>query len=190
MCVLAYSPYEISARSYIFNSYSTTITTDITWVMSLPLSSPATKQSWKYSSKNGQKSSSQIKERSHSHDKVSIRTDNVAGFFGRAKQAARKADQGLNFDESVTLSFEDPQRMFSVLSESRRQLMLEIMVEPKTINDLSNRLNRNRSSMTKDIGLLEKVGLIVSSRQSNPGHGIQKMVRAIAPRIEMVAMLG
>ena len=122
--------------------------------------------------------------------KVSIRTGDVAGFFNRAKHAARKADQGQTFDGSVTLSFEDPQRMFTVLSESRRRLMLEIMVEPKTINDLTNRLHRNRSSITKDIGLLEKMGLIVSSRQSNPGHGIQKMVQAIAPKIEMVATLG
>ena len=122
--------------------------------------------------------------------KVSIRTDDVAGFFNRAKHAARKADEGKNFDGSVTLSFEDPQRMFTVLSESRRRLMLEIMVEPRTINDLTNRLRRDRSSITKDVGLLEKMGLIVSSRQPNPGHGIQKMVQAIAPRIEMVATLG
>ena len=122
--------------------------------------------------------------------KVSIRTGDMAGFFNRAKHAARKADQRQGFDGSVTLSFEDPQRMFTVLSESRRRLMLEIMVEPKTINDLTSRLHRNRSSITKDVGLLEKMGLIVSSRQSNPGHGIQKMVQAIAPKIEMIATLG
>ncbi len=122
--------------------------------------------------------------------KVSIQTGDVAGFFARAKEAARKADQGMAFGEKVTLSFEDPQRMFTVLSESRRRLMLEIMVEPKTIHELTNRLHRNRSSITKDVGLLEKMGLIVSSRQSNPGHGIQKMVQSIAPKIEMVATLG
>ena len=122
--------------------------------------------------------------------KVSIRTGDVSGFFNRARRAARQADQGQAFDGSVTLSFEDPQRMFTVLSESRRRLMLEIMVEPKTINDLTNRLHRNRSSITKDVGLLEKMGLIVSTRQPNPGHGIQKMVQAIAPKIEMVATLG
>ena len=122
--------------------------------------------------------------------KVSIRTDDLAGFFNRAKHAARQADQGQAFAGSVTLSFEDPQRMFTVLSEARRRLMLEIMVEPKTINDLTTSLQRNRSSITKDVGLLEKMGLIVSSRQPNPGHGIQKMVQAIAPKIEMVATLG
>lgn len=122
--------------------------------------------------------------------KVVIRTDDVDGFFLRAKDGARRADQGQAFEGKVTLSFEDPQRMFTVLSEARRRLMSEVMHEPKTIKELTNRLRRNRSSITKDVGMLEKMGLIVSSRQSNPGHGFQKVVQSIAPKIEMVATLG
>lgn len=122
--------------------------------------------------------------------KVVIRTDDVDGFFLRAKDGARRADQGQAFEGKVTLSFEDPQRMFTVLSEARRRLMSEVMHEPKTIKELTNRLRRNRSSVTKDVGMLEKMGLIVSSRQSNPGHGFQKVVQSIAPKIEMVATLG
>lgn len=122
--------------------------------------------------------------------KVVIRTDDVEGFFARAKDAARRADRGQAFEGKVTLSFEDPQRMFTVLSEARRRLMLEVMHEPRTINELTHRLHRNRSAITKDVGLLEKVGLLVSQRQANPGHGIQKMVRSVAPKIEMVATLG
>lgn len=122
--------------------------------------------------------------------KVVIRTDDLDGFFARAKDAARRADQGQTLDGKVTISFEDPQRMFTVLSDARRQLMLEVMNEPKSINELTSRLHRNRSAITKDVGLLERMGLIVSSRRSNPGHGIQKMVQSIAPKIEMVATLG
>lgn len=122
--------------------------------------------------------------------KVVIRTDDVNGFFARAKDAARRADRGQPFDGKITLAFEDPQRMFTVLSDARRRLMLEVMHEPKTINELTQSLHRNRSAITKDVGLLEKVGLVVSQRLANPGHGIQKVVRSIAPKIEMVATLG
>lgn len=38
--------------------------------------------------------------------KLVIRTDDAAGFFERARNAARKADRGENFEERVTLSFE------------------------------------------------------------------------------------
>ena len=122
--------------------------------------------------------------------KVVIRTDDVDGFFARAKDAARRADRGQPFDGKITLTFEDPQRMFTVLSDARRRLMLEVMHEPKTINELTQSLHRNRSAITKDVGLLEKVGLVASQRLVNPGHGIQKVVRSIAPKIEMVATLG
>ena len=122
--------------------------------------------------------------------KIVIRTGDVAGFFSRARDAARRADRGGVFEGKVTLSFEDPQKMFSVLSQARRRLMHEVMHEPRTINELSRRLHRNRSSITKDVWLLEKLGLIVSQRRSNPGHGIQKTVRSVATKIEMVATLG
>lgn len=122
--------------------------------------------------------------------KIVVRTDDVAGFFSRAKDAAQRADRGEAFEGTVTLSFEDPQRMFTVLSEARRRLMLEVMHESKTINELSHRLRRNRSAVTKDVGLLEKMGLIVSQRRTNPGHGIEKVVRSVAPKIELVATLG
>ncbi|GEM_PF-181070 len=122
--------------------------------------------------------------------KVVIRMDDLDSFFARAKDAARRADQRQAFDGKVTISFEDMQRMFNVLSDARRRLMTEVMRESKAINELTQCLRRNRSAITKDIGLLERMGLIISSRQSNPGHGVQKMVQSVAPKIEMVAMLG
>jgi predicted transcriptional regulator len=121
--------------------------------------------------------------------KVVVRTGDVAGFFARAKRAARHVDKGQPLDDTVTLAFEDPQTMFTVLSGARRKIMSEVMHESKTISELSARLHRNRSSVTKDLGLLERKGLIISRQESNPGHGMQKSVRAVAPRIEVMAVL-
>ncbi|HIJ22937.1 MAG: MarR family transcriptional regulator [Gammaproteobacteria bacterium] len=121
--------------------------------------------------------------------KVTVRADDLEGFFSRARDAAQRADQGGVFEEKVTISFEDPQQMFSVLSEARRRLMSEVMHQPGTISELSNRLHRDRSSISKDIGMLEEVGLIVSKKEPNPGHGTQKWVRAVAPEVEVVATL-
>jgi predicted transcriptional regulator len=122
--------------------------------------------------------------------KIVVRTGDVAAFFDRAKDAARRADQGGEFDGKITLSFEDPQKMFTVLSVARRRLMQAIMQEPMTINELVERLHRDRSAITKDVGLLERMGLVVSQRQPNPGHGFQKLVKPVAAKIEMVATLG
>jgi hypothetical protein len=58
------------------------------------------------------------------------------------------------------------------------------------IASVTKRSHFYRSAITKDVGLLEKFGLIVSNREANPGHGIQKMVRTVAPKIELMATLG
>jgi predicted transcriptional regulator len=121
--------------------------------------------------------------------KLIMRTDNVDVFFERARAAARRADRRQSFERTVTLSFEDPAKMFAVLSDARRRLISEVMTEAKSINELSLRLQRNRSAITKDVGLLEKMGLVVSRRESNPGHGIQKVVKSVARKIELVATL-
>ena len=124
--------------------------------------------------------------------KVQIRTGSVDDFFERAGQAARRADRGdaWTSESTVTLSFEDPRRMFAVLSEARRRLMLEVMRQPHSIGDLVARLQRDRSAIAKDVALLEKMGLVVAYKQSNPGHGVHKVVRSVAPRIELIATLG
>jgi len=120
---------------------------------------------------------------------VLVQTSDTAAFFDRARTAAQKADRGDFFEEKLTLSFEDPKRMFAVLSEQRRRLMLEVMREPKTISELAKRLNRNRSTITKDVGVLERAGLVKSTKQSNPGHGVQKLVCALAAKIEVSTTL-
>lgn len=122
--------------------------------------------------------------------KVIIKSGTVESFFKRARTAAQKADRGENFDSKITFTFEDPQQMFEVLSQTRRQLLLEIMNEPLSITELTQRLHRNRSALTKDLLMLERTGLVVSRRVTNPGHGVQKVVQSIAPKIELKATLG
>lgn len=121
---------------------------------------------------------------------VYIRTDSVDNFFARAKDAAKKADCGGNFLEKMTITFEDPQQMFMVMSVARRRIMIEVMKKPQTIKDLVHNLNRNRSTIVRDIRFLEQKGLLICQKLSTECNGREKIVRSVAPRIELVAMLG
>jgi predicted transcriptional regulator len=119
-----------------------------------------------------------------------ISTDSVDGFFARARNAARKADCGENFLEKMTITFEDPQQMFMVLSVARRRIMIEVMKKPQTIKDLVHNLNRNRSTIVRDIHFLERKGLLICQESSSECNAREKIIRSVAPRIELVAMLG
>lgn len=121
---------------------------------------------------------------------VIIRTDSVDNFFARARNAARKADSGGNFEEKMTLTFEDPQQMFMVLSVARRRIMIEVMKKPQTVGDLVHNLNRNRSTIVRDIRFLEQKGLLICQKSSAESNGREKIVKSVAPKIELVAMLG
>jgi predicted transcriptional regulator len=123
------------------------------------------------------------------NNRVVIRTADEAAFFAAAKEAARRADRGEPFDGTITLSFEDPRRMLEVLTKNRQALVREVMRQPDTIPDLAKRLGRDRISVSKDVSLLEKIGVVRSERVPNPGHGIRKLVRPVARRVELVSVI-
>uniref|UniRef100_A0A7C4VRC1 MarR family transcriptional regulator n=1 Tax=Desulfatirhabdium butyrativorans TaxID=340467 RepID=A0A7C4VRC1_9BACT len=121
---------------------------------------------------------------------VTIRTGKVDEFFSRAREAALRADRGEPFEGKVTISFEDPDDMLMLLSGGRRRILMEVMKRPQSVQSLADILSRNQSTIAKQIRYLEQKGLLSRKKAPTEENGSEVFVEAIAPRIELVAMLG
>lgn len=120
--------------------------------------------------------------------RVIVRTGSRKEFFARAKEAAKLSDEGQPLRRALTLSFESPECMFTVLSARRCKLMAQTMGRPMSVVELSRALRRDRTTMANDVKLLQSTGL-VAMRKRNPGRRMQTIVSPIAKRIELVATL-
>ena len=121
---------------------------------------------------------------------VSIRTGNVDEFFARARRAALKADHGEDFEDKVTISFENPDEMLLLLTGGRRRIMLEVMKRPQTVQELANILNRKQATIAKEIRFLEQKGLLSRKKVQAREKRSEIFIEAVAPKIELVSMLG
>lgn len=120
---------------------------------------------------------------------VIVQTGSVEDFLARSREIALRIDQGKALQPEYTLTFEDPADMFSVMSPGRLELFRAAKKEPSSITALAQRLKRDRSSVKKDVDQLVAAGLLDVKEAPLPGHGRQKMVRAIADRIQLQAVV-
>jgi predicted transcriptional regulator len=114
--------------------------------------------------------------------KVRITNDGVKGFFGRAREHARKLDRGEELPPEMTISFENASDMMRVLSPERvaRQ-------GAAPVSTLASDLKRDARAVSRDVDLLEQFGLLRTRYQANPGHGRRRIVEPCAAKLQLVA---
>lgn len=109
--------------------------------------------------------------------RTTIRTGDAEDFFKRGKDIARLADQGKSIPNERIISFEDSEDLAKLITKAKLSLVKEVKIRPGSIADLSLRLNRDRSSVSRDIHALQKYGLLLIEEKPLPGHGRMKEVR-------------
>ena len=122
--------------------------------------------------------------------KTTVVTETPERFLARVKGVARQLDKGERIEPSMTISYGDPAALFNALTKARLSLLNEVLTTELSIQQLTQRLHRDRSAVAKDVLYLERAGLLVSVKRTNPGHGVEKVVRTVAPKIHLVASIG
>lgn len=117
--------------------------------------------------------------------KIIASTGTEADFFKRGLAIAKAADKGQAIKETHAITFEDPQALLAFLTPKRLGLLQALRKEAASITRLAERVNRDRSSVSKDLDVLAKAGIVQVNVCKLPGHGTMKMVSAVANRIDL-----
>ena len=116
--------------------------------------------------------------------KVVITQATAKDFFIRGKALAKRLDRHERIkakDMAATITFEEIGDLLHALSPARLELIQAVKSEPGSITNLAQRLNRDRSAVTRDVELLRQLGILEVEDRPEPGHHRQKWVSPRAP---------
>lgn len=118
-----------------------------------------------------------------------VKTSTIEDFSSKAKAAMRAADRNESIESNYTLTFEDPTELLHFLSTAKLQLINSIRKHPDSVTNIAKAVNRNRASVYRDANELEKVGIVQTSDEVNPGHGRHKIVKITAKKLTLEAAI-
>ena len=122
--------------------------------------------------------------------KVVVGTGTVQEFFKRAHEDARKMDRGEILPPEIRVTFEDPIEMLRALSAERMRVIKTVRkhhATKPTVSRLALMLRRDRKAVSRDVKVLESLGLLKTREQPNPGHGMMKVVEPLAEKYYLTA---
>jgi predicted transcriptional regulator len=119
--------------------------------------------------------------------KVRVASDGTKGFFGRVRTHAKKLDRGEALLPELTISFENPSDILQVLSPQRIRLLELAKKGAKPVSTLATDLRRDTRAVSRDVELLEQLGLLRTRYEANPGHGRRRIVEPRAVKFQLVA---
>lgn len=121
--------------------------------------------------------------------KVVIDTGGADDFFGRVRERARKLDAGVAIEPEIRISFDDVADLVRVLSAERIRVLRAVIKKPEPVSALANTLGRPARAVSRDVDLLQSLGLVGTRYESNPGHGRHRIVESKASRYQLVATI-
>lgn len=110
---------------------------------------------------------------------IELRAGNLRDFFASAKETAKEIDEGRKLTPKNTIWVE-PSDLMAILKPERTKLVKFLRDRRKvTYSELRAAMNRTPVSLNNDLKILSRYQLVRVSRESNPGHGVHKVIEAM-----------
>lgn len=119
--------------------------------------------------------------------KVVVHTDGFEGYRERALARAKKLTLKEKIKAEMSITFESPLDMLEVLTAKRMRLCEVARTQAYSVTGLAAALGRDPKSVRRDVQKLERVGVLRTRVEINPGHGRVRMVEPVARRFELRA---
>ncbi|WP_218243236.1 ArsR family transcriptional regulator [Comamonas fluminis] len=121
--------------------------------------------------------------------KLKTQIGTEADFFRRGRLIAKAADAGQPIPETHLLTFAEPADLMEVFTPKRVELFKAIKAQSDSITNLAERVKRDRASVSRDLTVLEKAGMVIVRKRPHPGHGLVKEAKAIAKKITLSVVI-
>ena len=109
---------------------------------------------------------------------IEIKAGTLNEFFASAKETAKEIDQGKKLTSKNTV-WVDSKDLMLLLKPERTNLVKYLRKEKKVVfSKLMNAMHRSPVSLNNDLKILSKYDLIHISKESNPGHGVNKVIES------------
>ncbi|RLA24759.1 MAG: transcriptional regulator [Gammaproteobacteria bacterium] len=109
---------------------------------------------------------------------IEIKAGTLSDFFTSAKETAREIDQGKKLTRK-NIIWVEPTDLMLLLKPERTKLVKYLRKEKKVFfSELMSAMNRSPVSLNNDLKILSKYELIRVTKESNPGHGVYKVIES------------
>ena len=109
---------------------------------------------------------------------VEIKSGTLSDFFTSAKETAKQIDRGERV-EPKRIIWVDPKDLMLLLKPERTRLVKYLRQQQKVVfSDLMAAMQRSPASLNNDLKILSKYALVRISKETNPGHGVNKVIES------------
>ena len=109
---------------------------------------------------------------------VELKAGTIADFFSSAKETAKEIDEGKKVIRK-NIVWVDPVDLMAILKPERTKIVQYLRKKQKVFfSELMLDMQRTPVSLNNDLKILLKYQLVRIYKESNPGHGLHKVIES------------
>ena len=107
---------------------------------------------------------------------VELKAGSISDFFASVQDTAKEIDEGKRLTRK-NIIWVEPMDLMSILKPERTRLVQYLRTKKRVIfSELLAEMKRTPVSLNNDLKILLKYQLVNIYKESNPGHGIHKVI--------------